>query len=217
MSVSVEQIKAQLQEKKEEFLSKRAKQEMQINSWGQKVQELDGVILKDVQLPEVITLQALVPELYMENPNMETYIKQVTSLNTLISNVNDAVAKYVQNIYTAYVKTSLSVPTLAEMRVQLRELNQMFLNNRAKQEVAISAWGEKLVKVDKALLEGIELPEVITLQTLVPEAYAEAPREDVYLAQLNKANELINAVNEVAAKNLEKAQAVLREYKGFSA
>lgn len=107
--------------------------------------------------------------------------------------------------------------SIEQVNLRLQQIREDFLSKRAKQEVRINAWGEKISKVNKEILEGIELPEEITLKALVPELYAENPREEVYLEQLQKANDLITKVNEVAAKHVNEAYNKLKEYQSFSA
>lgn len=83
-----------LNKAREDFLAKRAKQEMQIAAWAEKIEKVDPEILKDIDLPPVITLKALIPEMYADKPNPETYKQQYESCTALFNKVNEIADHY---------------------------------------------------------------------------------------------------------------------------
>ena len=105
---------------------------------------------------------------------------------------------------------------IAELKEMAQKRMETFLSERAKQEMRINEWGQKISKVPTTLLEDIQLPEVITLQALVPEAYAEYPRVEVYVAQVNALNALIAKVNALAERYLLEAEREVAEYTDFA-
>ena len=105
---------------------------------------------------------------------------------------------------------------IKQVEANYQKLREHFLRDRTQHEIRISKWGETIAKVDKSILEGIDMPEVITFQALCPEAYAEYPNETVYNEQKAKANALIEAVNARANEYYEKAAETMKEYSRFS-
>ena len=99
----------------------------------------------------------------------------------------------------------------------LRKIREQFLSERAKQEMQVSAWAERITKCDPEVLEGIELPNPLTLRALIPELYADSPRQEVYEEQYDKAVQLFNQVNERADALLREAEKLIAEYRAVVA
>ena len=94
----------------------------------------------------------------------------------------------------------------------LRSYREKFLADRAKQEMQIKAWADKLLKVDPFLLKDIELPEVISLQSFIPELYKESPDPEVYNEQYDKMIAVFSQVNAIADSYNQEAKKCLLEY-----
>ena len=92
---------------------------------------------------------------------------------------------------------------------------EMFLAARTQHEIAIKAWAEKISKVDKSKLEGIELPEDISLRTFMPEAYEDNPNQEVCDQQFEAMMKLFGQINEIAIKYNQRALQELQDYNAF--
>ena len=79
---------------KEEFLAERARQEIQVEVWAKKLSKVDKEILKEVPLPEAISLRKLIPELYEEEPDCTIYEEQFRHANDLFMMVNKIADHY---------------------------------------------------------------------------------------------------------------------------
>lgn len=98
----------------------------------------------------------------------------------------------------------------------LRSYREKFLADRAKQEMQIKAWADKLANVDPFILKDIDLPETISLQSLVPELYKESPDPEIYNQQYEKMIALFSQVNAVADAYNQEAKKCLLEYQELS-
>lgn len=98
----------------------------------------------------------------------------------------------------------------------LRSYREKFLADRAKQEMQIKAWADKLANVDPFILKDIDLPEAISLQALVPELYKESPDPEIYNQQYEKMIALFSQVNAVADAYNQEAKRCLSEYQELS-
>ncbi len=98
-----------------------------------------------------------------------------------------------------------------------KQFHEQFLADRAKQEMQVLAWAEELRSVDKSIFEGkVEIPEELTLRSLMPELYEDCPRQEVYDEQFRKTTEFINKVNAVIEEVNNKAIETLKEYQQFA-
>lgn len=92
-----------------------------------------------------------------------------------------------------------------------------FIKARTQQEMQVKEWGEKLAKVDPSVLEGISLPNPLTLEALVPELYVEQYNPERIKEQYEAANKLISAVNEICDRYNKKAMEEHAEFQKISA
>lgn len=97
----------------------------------------------------------------------------------------------------------------------LRKARERFIAERLKQEMEVQAWGEKIKQCDPSILEGIELPEEISLKTLLPELYVDRPNQSVYDEQYEKMQELFDKCNKVAEEYNAKVRKTIEEYEVF--
>lgn len=98
----------------------------------------------------------------------------------------------------------------------VQKIRENFVHSRTKQEMAIQTWAENLKKVDPEILKGVELPEEISLRTLMPELYADKPNQAVYHEQYLKACELFATVNKIADAYNQEARKCLSEYQAMN-
>lgn len=88
-----------------------------------------------------------------------------------------------------------------------------FIEMRTKQEVQINTFFEKISCITEPIFEGkVEIPKNATLQTLVPEYYAEHPRQSVLDEQIDAVNELCEKINNVLMEICEEAAKCCSEY-----
>ena len=92
------------------------------------------------------------------------------------------------------------------------EAREEFIKERTRQETIVANWWEKISGNDPAILASLNLPEVCTLETLIPELYKEKPDKAVYLQQLGKARELFARVNQIGVAYNEEAARCLLEF-----
>lgn len=87
------------------LIHNRTKQEMAIQTWAEKLRKINNPdILKDVGLPEEITLRAFVPELYEENPRQEIYHEQYLKMCEVFNKVNAIAEAYNQEAKQCLLK-----------------------------------------------------------------------------------------------------------------
>lgn len=98
----------------------------------------------------------------------------------------------------------------------IQKAREDFVHKRTKQELDVSAWAEKLKKVDPEVLRGVELPKDLTLRGLIPELYKDEPDPVIYHEQYVKAVELFEKVNVIAAEYNQEAKKCLLEYQELS-
>ncbi|MCI9050690.1 MAG: hypothetical protein HFI05_02010 [Lachnospiraceae bacterium] len=79
---------------REKFLEERTKQEIQIAQWAEKLYKVDPFILKDIELPDEISLYAFMPELYKDNPDPRIYEQEFAAWKELEKKVNAIADKY---------------------------------------------------------------------------------------------------------------------------
>lgn len=91
---------------RETFLADRARQEMQVAAFGESVKSLDPKLFEGkVEIPENFTLQALMPELYAEEPDEEVYSKQYEKTTELFNKINeifDSINQEAEKCYYEY-------------------------------------------------------------------------------------------------------------------
>lgn len=94
----------------------------------------------------------------------------------------------------------------------LAQAKETFIKQRTQQEMIISEWAKKLATAKPEVLRGVSLPEPLTLESLIPELYADKPDEAIYKVQYDKAMELIGQVNKIADEYNEESIKCLSEY-----
>ena len=82
-------------------------------------------------------------------------------------------------------------------QAELEQQRTEFLTQRARDEIKVQEWADKLAKVNPEILQGIDLPTPLTLRTLTPEAYVDEPDEKIYEQQFLAATELIEKINAI--------------------
>lgn len=88
-----------------------------------------------------------------------------------------------------------------------------FVAMRAKEEVKVNVYFEKIKSINPSVFQGkVQIPEDATLKALVPEYYAEHPRQEVLDEQIDKANELCAKINEIIMSICEEAYKCYSEY-----
>lgn len=180
---------------KEKFVYQRTRQEAQVEAWAKSIMRIKDTVLGDIKFPEEISLRGFVPELYKEHPNKEVYLEQFQFMQLVFVEVNKRVAAY---------------------NAEADKILQNFVTVRARQEIAVSEWADKIRKVDPGVLGDLQLPEELTLKAMVPELYVAEPNKEIYLEQLKKAQALFDKVNEIVNKYNEEATVCLSEYQALS-
>lgn len=88
-----------------------------------------------------------------------------------------------------------------------------FVAMRAKEEVKFNTYFERISAIDPTVFEGkVDIPKNATLKLLVPEYYAEQPRQQVLDEQIDKANELCSKINDIIMTICEEAYECYSEY-----
>lgn len=98
----------------------------------------------------------------------------------------------------------------------IQKAREDFVHKRTKQELDVKAWAEKIKKVNPEVLSGVELPEDISLRSLIPELYEDEPNPEIYHSQYVKAVQLFDQVNAIAEKYNQEAKKCLLEYQELS-
>jgi hypothetical protein len=198
----------------EEFIAERTKQEMAVLQFAESVRDIGREAFEGIDIPEELTLQNLVPELYSDDPMQEIYEQQVKDANALLASINNVVSKInaeSRRELMDYLGVTDESVSSAELQKIYRE---KFIKIRTKYEMAISNFAEGIKKVDLSQLEGkIEFPEDMSLKTFIPELYKDIPDKDIYLKQYNRTNEFFSNVNRVIKQINEEACKCLSEYK----
>ncbi len=98
-----------------------------------------------------------------------------------------------------------------ELRNKAREL---FISKRSIQEQNFNKWYASLLKCPKEqVLDKIPFDYTnMSLQSLVPEWYAEVPRAEVCTEQVARANEKIDTINQIIDSINREGVALLEEY-----
>lgn len=88
-----------------------------------------------------------------------------------------------------------------------------FIAVRAAEEVKLNNFFEKISCITQPIFEGkVEIPQNASMRTLVPEYFAEHPRQDVLDAQIDAVNELCAKINEILMQICEEADKCYSEY-----
>lgn len=67
-------------ELKNKFLQERAKQEMQVATWANDINQVDLTLLEGIKMPASLSLKGFVPELYEENPRPQVCAEQYAAM-----------------------------------------------------------------------------------------------------------------------------------------
>lgn len=94
----------------------------------------------------------------------------------------------------------------------LKEAREYLMTTRAKQEVMVADWAKSIKQMPKELLAEIDLPEELTLRSVIPELYQDEPDEKVYEEQYNAFMEKVKKINEIAMKANEDARQCLLKH-----
>ncbi len=82
----------------------------------------------------------------------------------------------------------------------------------ARQEVAVLEWGKGLKQVPPGVLDGIDLPEEITLKAFMPALYQNPVDWEAYEEQYNSFTKLSAKINGICMKYNEEAVKCLFEH-----
>lgn len=94
----------------------------------------------------------------------------------------------------------------------LKEAREYLTVTRAKQEVLVAEWAKHIKQIPKELLSEIDLPEDITLYSVIPELYKDEPDENVYEEQYNAFMKQVEKINKIAMKANEDAKQCLLKH-----
>lgn len=91
---------------------------------------------------------------------------------------------------------------------------EIFITRRAAEEQKFERWHKALLKCSKErVLDKIPFDyESMSLRSLCPEWYVEAPNKDVCEQQVREANEKIDQINSIVAEINREGIALLEEY-----
>lgn len=79
------------------FITMRTIEEKKVQEFGEAISKLDrNEVFGDLQIPDVITLQAVCPELYKEHPDVEQYKKEFNEWQSVVTAMNNKIAEYNQ-------------------------------------------------------------------------------------------------------------------------
>lgn len=94
-----------------------------------------------------------------------------------------------------------------------KKYHEEFLRERTRQEMEVLSFAENMKHIDPKVFKGkVEIPENLTLKSLIPELYEEEPCKEVYEEQYNKAEEFFSKVNSIIKEVNEEAYKCLSEY-----
>jgi len=82
----------------------------------------------------------------------------------------------------------------------------------ARQELAVQQWGEGLRKLPAGVLEGVELPEEITLAAFMPALYENPVDWEAYEKQYQKFTEFSEKINQICMRYNEEAVQCLSKH-----
>ena len=96
MSNKVSEAKAYL-------IELRTREEMKLAAFAKSIAEVDReVVFKGVYIPPDLTLKALCPEAYKENPNPEVYQQQFAEMKRIFDAINNRINEYTQEAIECY-------------------------------------------------------------------------------------------------------------------
>lgn len=177
---------------REEFLNVRAKQELEVAKFAERVEQIGRDFFRDIELPEEISLKALIPEFYNDEVRPKVYKEQWSEAQRLF--------KQIVEIYNKAL-------------IENESDREAFLVKRTEQEIEVNKFAEKFKKIDPAFWEGkVEVPEEISLKAMVPELYKEDSDRELCHEQWAKANEFFSKVSSIFEEMQRGARECLLEY-----
>lgn len=210
------ELTAKINKAQETFLAQRAKLEAMVDAWAKKVALVKPEIWLGVELPNVeLTLRGLIPELYAEDFDPVRYEEQFAQAQELIQHIKAIVAQHNRIEAERELKPlgyDIDSMTLADTISAGVALRERELAQRAKLEVEVANWATKIRNLDPALLEGVQLPEDLTLQGLVPELYKQNRNKELCQEQIQAAKSLTESINAIVLRYVEEAEKCLSEY-----
>lgn len=92
--MEVEIMKQRIKEWETDYLARKARNEMRIAKFAESYKKLPESLRNVIQLPEEITLKAIMPEYYVEHPNPEVCKQQFNDWKEKEALFNVAVENY---------------------------------------------------------------------------------------------------------------------------
>ena len=78
---------------RESFLAERAKQELQVKNFAEKFVQIDSSVFEGkIEIPEEISLRAMIPEMYVDRPNQAIYEEQYNKAQEFFNGVTEIIA-----------------------------------------------------------------------------------------------------------------------------
>jgi len=110
------------------------------------------------------------------------------------------------------------IKELEEQQRLQKEFYEIAIAERAKQEVQVAQWFESIKQVPAEVLESLQLPEEITLKSLLPELYKpfEEFQQEEYDRQYAKVQEFLSKYNAIAMEYNRKQIMLRREMEKLS-
>ena len=78
---------------RESFLAERARQELQVRTFAEKFAQIDPNVFEGkIEIPEEISLKAMIPEMYADKPNQQIYEEQYNKAQAFFNGVSEIIA-----------------------------------------------------------------------------------------------------------------------------
>lgn len=80
-------------EKRAILIEQRTKQEQAFNTWVAKLRNVDKSVFGDLIIPDDMSYETMLPELYKDEPDLSVYKEQVARLENFVTRVNNIVER----------------------------------------------------------------------------------------------------------------------------
>lgn len=213
-------------ERKADFLKLRTEQEVEFAEYSQFIKSHASYFKGKVDLPEEFSLKAMIPELYEDEPDEAVYQEQLQKTAELFRKINavqigigmqsDTGNGSADSQPDKCIKCDWDDEAWDKARKDYAERYSKFIQHRTAQEMAVAEFGRGIKANAEIFKDKVEIPDVFTLEALIPELYKESPDEAVYYEQYDKAVGLFNSIYEVMNDYIAEVEKCLQEYNVLS-
>lgn len=211
-------------ERKQEFMRRRTAQELEFAEYAQFIKKHSSYFDGKVTLPEEFSLRAMIPELYEDEPDEEVYNDQLQKTAELFKKINAVqLSMEQQNVVSVSGKESGSMVECGwddevwdKANKEYAARYERFIQHRTAQEMAVSEFGKGIRANAAVFKDKVEIPDVFTLEALIPELYKENPSEAEYNKQYENVVELLNSIYTVMNEYVTEVEKCLQEYNVLS-